>query len=657
MRERARERKRKRGRTRASKRERWRERSQGKERSREREREKDRARIQTEKKREKETKTREKEKEKESRLREKEATRKEKEKENERENERARDRLTIQQLEEKISRLELETSTNAAEHRARVTTALNKKQVQITQLLTRLADQKAVKLVTNLRACRNPNFDVTRTSTLKHWAAGVESFLKTFNIGAAQREAIMRRCAESKGLVVLTQGEHQGLLRDLDQENRGAGGSELTEKFLALLKSNWTESRWVKFRSKTNTSQKKLEQMGVLVTSTVHNERISIEADDGKRDLQIPPTPSSSKQRTWTKSVLLQYSMQPLHDRHKVVGQAACMNEIIRREVDIRREESRMLYQDGTGYMVCAEDGNPLLVVHGYDGAGGFAGQKMVLFSLRFFPLQEEEVNQSLSRVKVFCMYEGLDDNSTLRAVLTKHLPVWNAIIESGSVETEHGRVLCKHKQVTDVVAAQHNLGMTAHVQGYMCPFCTCPATDHCKVDAPTYPSRTLHQAQLYSHTCTGFCPGCQKHVVTAEEYASEIAASNKHPFPSARPNMVVVAEVGDQAPNWYKVKEHLGYTYGATCIIAIEPDDTAACWMHCDSCIVGMMFSSSVLQQLTKFHSTGPEPICKKIFEDLRKCNLTVPKLQAISSTVGEYFASLIKNSGAQVGPRRCCV
>jgi hypothetical protein len=105
---------------------------------------------------------------------------------------------------------------------------------------------------------------------------------------------------------------------------------------------------------------------------------------------------------------------------------------------------------------------------------------------------------------------------------------------------------------------------------------------------------------------------------------------------------MVMVAEIGDKAPAWYKSKDHLGYTYGASFLIAIEPADTAACWMHCDSCIVGMMFSCSVLQQLTQFHTAGKESICETIFDSLKKCNLKVPKLKAISTTIGVYHSSL---------------
>jgi hypothetical protein len=157
---------------------------------------------------------------------------------------------------------------------------------------------------------------------------------------------------------------------------------------------------------------------------------------------------------------------------------------------------------------------------------------------------------------------------------------------------------------------------------------------------------------KLYCHTATGFCLGCKHHIVTQEEHDSEIAESNVYPYKKARA-MLIVAEVGDELPSSYEalvegswLNAHLGWSYGGSVGLEIEPDDSAACWMHADSCLVSMMFKFSVIEQITKYHTSRKtsESICEQIFTDLNKLNLKLPRLQAVSTQIGAYYGSLVQ-------------
>jgi hypothetical protein len=557
---------------------------------------------------------------------------------------------------EEVTQLQRQLQTISSETRQKIQQVSDKKDAKIkmqSQLISNAAD---LKKTLALRKCRNPHFDTTNPANLDRWSSAVETFLTTMNLGDMQRAAVARRLAQSQGLVVVTEDEYKGM-----QQGSARAGSQDeikqieiqgARKVLEQMKASWTCERWIGFRCVTNTSLRKVTSFNSLISTTPDRNRLTI--DIGGTPLPMAVGPSSYFQRLQIKKDLLPFESQPLYSNCKdsvVIGSVIDVQVVIRNEVLVRHDECRLLMKNDS-VLVCKEDDQPLMVVWGNDGMNGFSSQKIVLFNLRFFPVGPTEVNQSLHRVKVVAGYEGQDDNETICRVLDKSLDYWNDVITKRTVETDQGTMQCEHKQVLDIVACQANYGMEAHPTGYMCPFCTCPSRENCNVKGQKYPPRTIKQCQLLSHTSTGLCPGCGYLIVTQEEFDRKVAVSNTTPFPVLE-KMFVVAAYGDKLPASYKSKFdrswvllHLGIGYGTRVQLLIEPEDTAACLMHCDSCVTSMCFSSSVLACMETFHGSGQgrESICKQIYDLLDKCSLKLPKLRPVSNDIGMYYNSLNK-------------
>lgn len=560
---------------------------------------------------------------------------------------------------EEIQHLQWQLETISSNHREKIQLVSDKKDAKIKEQSLLISKATHLKQTLGLRRCRNPLFDTSKTANLEHWTSAVETFLTAMNLGDAQRAAVASHLAKSQGMVVLTQEQYESMhasgcgSQDEIKQMEIKGAREV----LKQMKGSWSCERWIGFRCMTNTSLRKVNGFNQLISTTPNQTKLNF--DIAGSLLPSATGPSGYLQRKEIQGVLLPFHSQPLNnEKDLVIGKVVDAQVVMRNEVLVRHDESRLLIITKTNsdqlqqYIVCAEDGLPLMVVWGNDGMNGFSSQKIVLFNLRFFPVGPTEVNQSLHRVKLIAGYEGQDDNETICLVLDKQLDYWNSVITKGTVETDQGTVLCEHKQVMDIVACQANYGMKAHPSGFMCPFCTCPSKENCNVKGKKYPPRTIKQCQLLSHTSTGLCPGCGYSIVTQEEFDSEVAASNAAPFPVLK-KMFVVAAYGDELPASYEKKFdvswvllHLGIGYGTRIQLLIEPADTAACLMHCDSCIVSMCFSSSVLSCMENFHGNGKgrETICKKIYDMLDECSLKLPKLRPVSNDIGMYYNSLNK-------------
>ena len=457
---------------------------------------------------------------------------------------------------EEVKKLQWQLQTIGSNYREKIQLVTDKKDAKIKEQSLLISKALQLKKTLAVRKCRNSNFDTNKAANLEHWSTAVENFLTSMNLGDAQRAAVASRLVQSQGMVVLTQEQYEGMhaskcgSQDEIKQIEIKGAREV----LKQMKESWSCDRWIGFRCLTNTSLRKVKGFNQLISTTPNQTKLTF--DIAGSLLPSATGPSDYLQRKEIKKVLEPFLSEPLHNEKKVViGKVVDAQVVIRNEVLVRHDESRLLIKTNITnsdlpqqYLVCAEDDQALMIVWGNDGMNGFSSQKIVLFNLRFFPVGPTEVNQSLHRVKLIAGYEGQDDNETICLVLDKQLDYWNSVITKGTVETDQGTVLCEHKQVMDIVACQANYGMKAHPSGYMCPFCTCPSRENCNVKGKKYPPRTIKQCQLLSHTSTGVCPGCGYSIVTQEEFDREVAVSNVAPFPVLK-KMFVVAAYGDELP------------------------------------------------------------------------------------------------------------
>ena len=297
------------------------------------------------------------------------------------------------------------------------------------------------------------------------------------------------------------------------------------------------------------------------------------------------------------------------------------------------------------------KDNKPLVCVHSYDGAQGSKGQKLVNFSCRFLPSTDGQPH-ALRHVRHFMLYSGSDDNASLHHYLAGVLPEINDFITTGRVVLDDDTVVpLDHLLVADVVGLQHNYGMAGGLADCVCPFCTVSREDHFSQDCAA-PERTVEMTELLSHTKAGLCPGCGFTIMTQEEYVQAKKQNQKGICP--------VAAQGDTVPTWLEkeikkkfpqvsvLQVHSGVRYGSNIVLKVPFKQTAACIMHLNCCIVGLLCEGSIFAPLNAYHtkkSEKGESLCERLCSFMNDCGITISKLTPADNSVGTWYNTLTKH------------
>ena len=134
----------------------------------------------------------------------------------------------------------------------------------------------------------------------------------------------------------------------------------------------------------------------------------------------------------------------------------------------------------------------------------------------------------------------------------------------------------------------------------YPCGFCECPKAELHRTDK-TYPKRTRKRIDLLAHARLGKCPGCTLDIVervTNKKTQTKLLTSTSH---------VPTKKVGGKS----HLQAHLGICAGQQCTFNCEPADFVICMLHARLCIVGSLFTRTIVQQVGKLKEAYKQAGC----------------------------------------------
>lgn len=497
------------------------------------------------------------------------------------------------------------------------------------------------------KQCRQPNFNITIQQNVRLWADRVESFLLQLNLELPQREAIYAHlCARSR--VVFTQAEVSALQSEV-QAKKDQFRHEGAMQFVQLLGDHWQTSKFVTLRVDKGISLRKQFAIRnqLVCQKNIETGRYELLAFEiGGKKVQMVDFVSKYLQKKWMNMQAEKFGVQQLPG---VKGAAADFLLIIQEMIKQMLAAGDVIRTDDG---LRSKDGRKLVCIWSLDGSLGFKGQKLVNFTFRLLPTVG--ATHAVKNVQLFLIYEGGDHNRAVLHNCKEILPKLNKFIKEEQIEVDGCKCGIGNRFCADIPALQSNYGLCGGTCDYTCPWCTCPRADHFK--KKWYPRRTMEQTRLLAHRAEGTCPGCGLVIVSATEWAQKVKARQTAGF-------CKIAESGDDVPNQLlsAVKQmhpdlsflqvHKGVTYGSDIAVEIEFDQAAACIMHMNGCLVGMLFKGSVLTTLSNYHSKkgkDKESLCMQLVVFLNGLGFNINKLQPADSNVGTWFHSLSKHTPA---------